>query len=360
MALAEAPVPSGPTPETVARYGLKLPSAFTKPAFSDLVRECHSAHDIDIVETAGFQERHANGEVHLNLLVRSLSRYRWKKPAEELRKRGVHVDFAANVKTWAEGVTYLHVPSEHKPPEALDNEPHQWAKEGAPVPLQEFLPKRCLQEGFVRKTRLSSLAFFDLCRQHNVVTTQGLSAKATELGEAGDRGMLAYLLDNDGEGQFAKVLKALTAQERQRRAGLTREALLEEHLQKSSCICITDGRCYALMKDLLKKNGLDGQLQADVLGALRSGRAKQRTVCLVGDADCGKSFLFKGFKEVFYTYERPDSGSYQLEDLLGKDAADNESKFSRMGEAGGRSLGGERRERERGKWRGKSGAGAAQ
>ena len=73
------------------------------------------------------------------------------------------------------------------------------------------------------------------------------------------------------------------------------------------------------MKDLLHNNGLDGQLQADVLGALRVGRAKQRTICLVGDANCGKSFLFKGPKEIFFTYERPDGGSYQLEDLLGKE-----------------------------------------
>ena len=44
-----------------------------------------------------------------------------------------------------------------------------------------------------------------------------------------------------------------------------------------------------------------------------------RNVCLVGGTDSGKSFLFRGFREVFNTYERPDTGSYQLEDLLGKE-----------------------------------------
>ena len=72
------------------------------------------------------------------------------------------------------------------------------------------------------------------------------------------------------------------------------------------------------MKDLLRRNNLDGQLQADVLGAFRAGRAKKRTVCLVGGPNCGKTFLFKGLKEVFPTYERPDGGSYQLAELLGK------------------------------------------
>ena len=90
-------------------------------------------------------------------------------------------------------------------------------------------------------------------------------------------------------------------------------------MQEKPCVCASAGFCYGLMKDLLRKNGLDGQLQADVLGALRVGRAKQRTICLVGDANCGKSFLFKGLKEIFFTNERPDGGSYQLEDLLGKE-----------------------------------------
>ena len=57
------------------------------------------------------------------------------------------------------------------------------------------------------------------------------------------------------------------------------------------------------MKDFLRKNGLDGQLQADVLGALRVGRAKQRAICLVGDATCGKSFLFKGLARVLHLQE---------------------------------------------------------
>ena len=95
--------------------------------------------------------------------------------------------------------------------------------------------------------------------------------------------------------------------------------MLQEYFEQKKCVCPSEGQCYGLMKDLLRRNNLDGQLQADVLGALRAGRLKKRTVCLVGDADCGKSSLVKGLKEIFYTYERPDGGSYQLEDLLDKE-----------------------------------------
>ena len=310
---------SHPTPDTVERLGLKTPADFNETTFKDLALECFEAAGVQLVETACFLEGHSNELPHLNLLVRSKGQFRWKKPGEELRKRGVNVDFAPHIQSWAEGVVYLQVASEHKPPGTLDLNPEQWAKEGGPTPLKEFLPKRWQADGFVRKTRLSSLAFFDLCRKRDLATREALWAKATELSEAGDRGLLAYLLDNDWEGQFGKVLTALGAQERQRRAKLSREALLEEHLATHPCVCASTGQCYSLMKDLLRKNGLDGQLQADVLGALRAGRNKMRNVCIVGDTNCGKSFLFKGMKEIFFTYERPDGGNYQLEKILDKE-----------------------------------------
>ena len=92
--------------------------------------------------------------------------------------------------------------------------------------------------------------------------------------------------------------EARVAQERVRRKRLTREQLLEEHVANHACVCPTLGRNYDLAKDLLRKNTLDGPVQRAVLGALRAGRAKKRTVCLVGGTDCGKSFVVKGLKEV--------------------------------------------------------------
>jgi hypothetical protein len=312
-------VMSHPLPDTVQRLGLKTPADFDHDSFRVLVVAAHETVGVELVETACFVEPHANGLPHLNLLVRSKTQYKWKAVAAELRKQGVHVDFGRNIKTWADGVVYGCVKSEHKGEDGLDKKPIQWVKDGVPVPLVEFLPARLRQPGFTRKTRMSALTFYDACKTHGLTTSDELWAKATELSESGDRALLSYLLDNDGETQFAKVQKAAAAQERARRAKLTREALLEEYVQKHNCSCHSDGRCYALMKDLLKKNNLDGQFQKEVFAALRTGRAKMRNVCLVGDTDSGKSFMVKGLKEVFYTYERPDGGSYQLEDILDKE-----------------------------------------
>ena len=176
-----------------------------------------------------------------------------------------------------------------------------------------------LRPGFVRKTRMSNLAFFDLCSEHNLCTETDVWAKATELSDSGDRGLLAYLLEANVETQLAKVLQAVGAKEAARRAKLTREALLEEFLVHKSCKCPSEAYCYRLMKEVLQANQLDGVFQREVLATMRTGRAKMRNLCLLGDTDCGKSFLFKGLRDLFNVYERPDGGSYQLEDLPGSE-----------------------------------------
>ena len=304
-----------PSPETIAAYSLKVPSDFTRASFNDLVLEAHTAAEIDIVETASFLEPHANGFYHHNLLVRSSRQYRWKQIADWLRARKVLVNFAPNINKWVDGVVYGRVASEHKGPEALDNAYTQWAKEGQPVPFEQILPKRFLQPGFVRQVKLTSLAFYELCREHSIQSEEELWAKAEELKDQGDKALLAYLMDHDGAHALEKVQKATSAKEALRRASLPREALLREVLQEGSCTCDTPGLCYALMRDLASKNGLDGILQPAVLEALRAGRAKMRNICLLGGSNCGKTFLFKGLALIYRAYERPDGGSYQLAEL---------------------------------------------
>ena len=73
------------------------------------------------------------------------------------------------------------------------------------------------------------------------------------------------------------------------------------------------------MKDVLLKNGLDSTFQKEVIDTLMVGRKKMRNLCILGSTNMAKSFLFKPLALIFRHYKRPDSGSYQLEDILGKE-----------------------------------------
>ena len=309
-----------PTAAVVTAHGVRTPRELSREEFIELGIQVHRECDIELQEVACFQEPHEDGSPHHNLLVRASSQYRWLKVAQRyLTHHRVHVNFAPHIKTWMEGVVYGKVASEHKGPERLDQDPKQWAKSGSPTPLEQFLPKRWQEPGFTRQTRLTPLGFFDLCVSHKVLDETSLWAKAQELSEQGDRGMLAYVMEHDGEAQLAKVLKATSAKELQRRQALSREALLEEYAAKGTCTCRVAGHTFTLMKDLLDKNKLDGRFQAEVLGALRAGRQKMRAICLLGGTNCGKSFLLKGLRRIFRVYERPEGGTHQLEDLLDKE-----------------------------------------
>ena len=77
-------VMSNPTPEAVERLSLKKPSDLTKAEFCALMVEAHAVEGTDLVEVAVFCEPHANGEPHLNALVRAARPFRWKNPADYL------------------------------------------------------------------------------------------------------------------------------------------------------------------------------------------------------------------------------------------------------------------------------------
>ena len=73
------------------------------------------------------------------------------------------------------------------------------------------------------------------------------------------------------------------------------------------------------MADCLSKNGLQGTFQKEVFETLREGRKKMRNLCILGGPNQGKSLLLKPLALIFRAYVRPDGGTYQLENILGKE-----------------------------------------
>lgn len=309
-----------PTPEVIHSHGLKKPEDHSREEFGKLMVKVHRECGVEVVETACFLEPHANGLMHHNSLVRATTQYKWKLVAETLfKKYKVSVSFGANIRTWAEGVVYGCVASEHKGPEELDQNRTQWAASGHPAKLEEHIPRQWQTVGFVRKTKMTWLAFLNVCREHNIETEGQLWALATDLEEKGDKGLLAFLGENDAGKELCKARKAMGAKETARRQKLTRLQVLEECAQTAVCTCASPGLCYTLMKDNLVKNNLDGPFQKEVCDTLEAGRKKQRNLCLLGSTNMAKSFLFKPLALIYRTYTRPDGGSHQLEELLGKE-----------------------------------------
>ena len=130
-----------PLPETIAAHGVKTPEDFDRSSFTTIVVEAHAACVVELLETACFLEPHASGKPHLNILVRVKRPYRWLKVAQRLlQHHQVHAGFGENIRSWSEGVAYGRVATEHKVPESLDHNYHQWHHAGEPTPLDQSLP----------------------------------------------------------------------------------------------------------------------------------------------------------------------------------------------------------------------------
>ena len=158
-----------------------------------------------------------------------------------------------------------------------------------------------------------------VCRSNDIKNEASVWALAADLEEKGDRGLMAYLWEADVPAAVAKVRMAMGAKDFARRAQLTRMEILQEVLEKRKCTCKSQGTCFLLMKEVLDKNCIDGNFQQEVIATLQSGRKKMRNLCLVGPMNTAKSYLFKGLTLIFKTYSRPDGGSYQMEEMLGKE-----------------------------------------
>ena len=236
---------SHPSDEVVQRLGLKVPSEFSREEFSELIVKAHGEVNVQIVETVCFFETHSSGLRHHNCLVRAKTQFKWARVAGRLRSQyNVCVNYGANIKTWAEGVVYGRVASEHKGAELLDHDYTQWEVNGNPEPLEEFIPRSMKAEGFVRKCKMTPLAFLDVCRNNGVDTEEQLWALAVDLEEKGDKGLMAYLLEVDVSAALAKVRKVVGAKQAAERAKLSRIEILQQTLEQGRCSCQPSGLSF--------------------------------------------------------------------------------------------------------------------
>ena len=89
--------------------------------------------------------------------------------------------------------------------------------------------------------------------------------------------------------------------------------MLRKYVFKAECVCDAFVLCsefHICFKLILTRVVRSKNEHSDFL----RGASKMRNICLVGDTDCAKSFLFKGLRGLFEVYERPEGGSHQLHD----------------------------------------------
>jgi hypothetical protein len=316
---------AAPVAATIATLGLKSPVDFTRQQFLDVVLAAYTAAGVVAEEAAVFLEMHkrvdeqGNRVPHLHCLVRASTQHAWRVIGNTLATvHKVRVDFGANVRNWYDGIVYGTVASDSKPQEEIDGSPLQWAASGAPVPFTEVLPPKW--HSGQRLPKLSPLQAYDMCTRAQVRDVAGVWTLAKNLEREKQRGLLAFLFEHrDIEGFMAKVCMANSCEEDARRVARGRIGLLEDVQANTPCVCSERWMWYKLARETLANNSRGHEFQQTIFRALAEGRKKKTNVFLVGPTNAAKSFLIKPLKNIYKVYEVPDSGTHQLEALLGRE-----------------------------------------
>lgn len=229
---------------------------------------------------------------------------------------------------------YLSVATTKKPQEELDQDP--WTSPDHP-PLEELpLPPAHLQRAWAQrgegaKQRSSEgdpksmqvLDFYDLVRENkeNIHDEDDLWNLARSRQDSGDRKLMQFLLSRRDLPQLLdRVAKADAAPKKSKRRRQTRLQVLQEVAAAGQCVCAAPGRWKQAAVEVLEFNGYTAQqLEVAILEALDLGRAKLRTVMIVGGTNRAKSFCLKPLAMVFNAYTAPDTGTHQLADLKGSE-----------------------------------------
>jgi len=231
---------------------------------------------------------------------------------------------------------YISVATAKKPQEEIDDA--AWTSPNHP-PLEELpLPPEHLQRAWRNRQRqarqlgeeleseresMKVLDFYDFVREHkeNIRGEDDLWALARQREDNGDRRLMQFLLARRDLPQLLeRVAKADAAPANVLRSRQTRVQILEGVAANGQCTCSTPGRWAQAAAEVVFLNEYMAQeLEVAILEALELGRAKLRTIMIVGATNRAKSFCLKPLSLVFRAYTTPDTGTHQLADLQGSE-----------------------------------------
>ena len=84
-----------------------------------------------------------------------------------------------------------------------------------------------------------------------------------------------------------------------------------EEVCNGACTGDCAERWYLQTKSTLQLNGLDpNEFAAAIRNLTEKGRDKHRNIILVGNSNCGKTFLWKPLTKIYQCFNSPTSGTF--------------------------------------------------
>ena len=303
------------------------------------------------------KERHTNGGIHFHCAIKFTKRVRWVTIAKSLcEDRDIFVNFQSFqsrynhaweyitkedrdvVKSGAHPRMMVIPPKNIRPSRSRQiqdtqdssqlplNTANSQANSQAPSssdPCSEQSSSTTTSASHARNEKKRSLTRGQLAQiiiENNVKDDMTLCYLGSQCADAGQPELYNWIMDNPMKRQRLNVIEtawsinnAVDTFERQNKS---RIAILEEHLNAEHAVdedngITCDGKWLRSAIQILQRNNIScEEWQLRIRNCLQYGRNKMNNVFLLGERNCGKSFLLRPLTLIYQTFCNPASGSF--------------------------------------------------
>ena len=294
----------------------KVPS---RQDFAQILVDAFNQHNKfnRVTQWACSKERHKNGGYHYHMALKLNGIYRWCQVKKDItEKHGIVVNFTKFTSGYYDAYSYT----------IKKDKKRFVVSEGHPIYTESPLTKkamaaRCSRGGSEagpskpakRPRRLEMTELFDTVVSNNIRTDEEFCNLAQSEKLKGNDALANFVLSKDEKRRNSILSTAWKMQESSAslaRKRKTRTQLMQEALS-SDCISHCDGRWYTQAIQTLTLNQIQvTAFCSAVKELLEKGRGKHRNILLVGNNNCGKTFVLKPLKIIFNCFLCPSKGTF--------------------------------------------------
>ena len=262
------------------------------------------------------KERHREGGRHYHLAVKLTGMYRWKQVKESITKNhGIVV----NLRDFKTGYydAYRYTPKKDPAYIIIDNHPAgiEAPRSALAIATRAGTNTKSMEPGPTRprqQRRLQPSDIYAVIVENNIKSDLKLCAHGLKVKEKENNPLLFNYVFNKDEKRWNsaiqtawKMKNATAILERQNKNHMT---ILEE-VCNGSCTDDCAERWLLQAKNTLQLNGLDpNEFAAAIRNLLEKGRGKHRNIILVGNSNCGITFLLKPL--IYQCFTSPTIGTF--------------------------------------------------
>lgn len=272
-----------------------------------------------VVQWACCKEDHEITGFHYHLALKLTGVFRWKQiKTNILAKHGFSVHFRTFTTGYYDAYTYV-----------IKEDRGFVVSEGHPVNLQppntnnamrsrgsenlDSTDSASAEPAPKKAKRMTPTDLYDIVINNNIKTDIELCRLASEEREKGNIELANFVIGKDEKRRNSLIStswKMKTASSVLEREAKSRMELLREAKEKD-CIAGCGGRWLEQAAQTLSLNNISKvEFAANILDLLEKGRGKKRNILLVGNSNCGKTFLLKPVTKIFQTFQTPATSTF--------------------------------------------------